>query len=175
MARRRYRKEWVDGVYPLDTGAVLEECFHVLRELGASAVLGDVRGQGVQRELVPMVQYALLYGLKSLFGIARMHALPELLFSDEASMRLVGFNAHQVRHGVCQRGAAKRQGPRTTGPVCPEALQNRDKVIVFAQGFYGIFPMAEFALLLGVKLTDVPPGIGTPQEVMAKYRLTAHD
>ena len=53
--------------------------------------------------------------------------------------------------------------------------QNRDKVIVFAQGFYGIFPVAEFALLLGVKLTDVPPGIGTPQEVLAKYRLTAHD
>ena len=53
--------------------------------------------------------------------------------------------------------------------------QNRDQVIVFAQGFYGIFPMAEFALLLGVKLTDVPPGIGTPQEVLAKYRLTAHD
>ena len=53
--------------------------------------------------------------------------------------------------------------------------QNRDKVIVFAQGFYGIFPMAEFALLLGVKLTDVPPGIGTQQEVLAKYGLTSHD
>jgi hypothetical protein len=53
--------------------------------------------------------------------------------------------------------------------------QNRDKVIVFAQGCYGIFPMAEFALLLGVKLTDVPPGIGTQQEVLAKYRLTPHD
>jgi len=34
----------------------------------------------------------------------------------------VGFNAHQVRHGVCQRGAAHRQGPRTRGPICPEAL-----------------------------------------------------
>jgi hypothetical protein len=71
-----------------------------------------------------MVQYLLFYGLKTLCGIERMHALPELLWSDEASMRLVGLNAHQVRHGVCQRGAAKRQGPRTTGPVCPEALAN---------------------------------------------------
>jgi Transposase DDE domain len=74
--------------------------------------------------MVPMVQYVLLYELKTRCGIARMHALPELLFSDEASMRLVGFNAHQVRHGVCQRGAAKRQGPRTTGPISPEALAN---------------------------------------------------
>src|SRR6266511_5627216 len=24
--------------------------------------------------------------------------------------------------GVCQRGAAPRQGPRTTGPICPDAL-----------------------------------------------------
>jgi len=52
---------------------------------------------------------------------------------------------------------------------------NRDQVIVFAQGFYGIFPMAEFALLLGVQLKDVPPGIGTRQEVLATYGLTAHD
>jgi hypothetical protein len=51
-----------------------------------------------------------------------MHALPALLFSDEALMRLVGFNAHQVRHGVCQRGSARRPGPRSTGPICPDAL-----------------------------------------------------
>jgi hypothetical protein len=53
--------------------------------------------------------------------------------------------------------------------------QNRDKVIVFAEGYYGIFPMAEFVLLLGGKLKDVPPGIGTQQEIHAKYRLTSHD
>jgi hypothetical protein len=51
--------------------------------------------------------------------------------------------------------------------------QTRDKVIVFAQRWYGIFHIAEFALLVGVKLKDVPPGIGTPQEVLAKYGLTA--
>jgi Transposase DDE domain len=51
-----------------------------------------------------------------------MNALPPLLFSDEALMRLVGFNAQQVRQGVCQRGAATRQGPRTAGPICPDTL-----------------------------------------------------
>jgi hypothetical protein len=39
--------------------------------------------------------------------------------------------------------------------------QNRDKMIVFAQGYYGIFHVAEYSLLLGAKLKDVPPGIGT--------------
>jgi hypothetical protein len=51
--------------------------------------------------------------------------------------------------------------------------QNRDQVIVFAQGDYGIFYVAEYALLLGAKLKDVPPGIGTLSEVLARYRLTA--
>ena len=52
--------------------------------------------------------------------------------------------------------------------------QNRDKVIVFAQGYYGIFHLAEYSLLLGVTLKDVPTGIGTLPEVLARYRLTAH-
>jgi hypothetical protein len=43
---------------------------------------------------------------------------------------------------------------------------------VFALGYYGIFHLAEYSLLVGVKLKDVPPGIGTRQDVLAKYRLT---
>jgi len=50
--------------------------------------------------------------------------------------------------------------------------QTRDPVIVCAQGYYGIFHLAEYSLLVGVKLNDVPPGIGTRQDVLAKYRLT---
>jgi hypothetical protein len=53
--------------------------------------------------------------------------------------------------------------------------QNRDQVIVFAQGFYGLFHLAEYSLLVGAKLKDVPPEIGTLQEVLARYRLTAHE
>jgi hypothetical protein len=33
--------------------------------------------------------------------------------------------------------------------------------MVFAQGTYGIFHLAEYSLLLGGKRKDVPPGIGT--------------
>jgi hypothetical protein len=49
--------------------------------------------------------------------------------------------------------------------------QTRDQVIVFAQGYYGIFHIAEFALLMGVKLKDVPPGIGTRHDILAKHGL----
>ena len=34
VARRLYRKPLVDGVYPVDAGALLDEFFHVLREWG---------------------------------------------------------------------------------------------------------------------------------------------
>lgn len=116
------RQQVVDGVYRLDEGALLDDFFYFLQELGVVDLLGAVQGTAVEREMVPCVQYLLLYSLKTLVGIESLHALPALLFSDEALMRLVGFNAYQVRHGVCQRGAATRQGPRTTGPICPDAL-----------------------------------------------------
>jgi hypothetical protein len=122
VARRLYRKQVVDGVYRLDEGALLDGFFHFLHELGVVDWLNDVQGTAVQRVMVPCVQDVLLDGLKTLYGVERMNALPALLCSDEALMRLVGFNAHQVRQGVCQRGAAKRQGPRTEGPIGPDTL-----------------------------------------------------
>ena len=124
VARRLYRKEVVDGVYRLDEGALLDDFFHFLRELGVLEWMEGVQGTALQREMVPVGQYLWLYGLKTRFGIERMNALPAWLFSDEALMPLVGFSAQQVRHGVCQRGAAKRQRPRTAGPMCPETLAN---------------------------------------------------
>jgi hypothetical protein len=122
IARRLYRKQLVDGVYRLDEGAVLDDFFHFLDQVGVKALLEEVRGAAIQRAMLPFVQYVLLYGLKTLFGIERINALPALLFSDEALMQLVGFNAQQVRDGVCQRGTTKRQGERALGPICPDTL-----------------------------------------------------
>jgi hypothetical protein len=49
--------------------------------------------------------------------------------------------------------------------------QHRDKVIIFAQGWYGIFHVAEYALLLGVQLTEPPPEIGNRRAVFKTYGL----
>jgi hypothetical protein len=49
--------------------------------------------------------------------------------------------------------------------------QTREQVIVFAQGYYGIFHLAEYSLLVGVKRKDRPPGIGTRRNILAKYKL----
>ena len=92
-ARRLYRKQPVDGVYQLDEGAVLGDFFHFLDQLGVLALLVDVRGAAIQREMLPFVQYVLLNSLQTLCGIERINALSALLFSDEALMQLVGCNA----------------------------------------------------------------------------------
>jgi hypothetical protein len=122
VARRLYRKQVVDGVYRLDDGGLLDDFFYSLHQLGVVDLLGHVQGTAVQREMVPVIQDILLYSVKPLLGIDSMNALPALLCSDEALMRLVGCNAQQVRPGVCQRGAAIRQGPRTAGPMCADTL-----------------------------------------------------
>ena len=72
--------------------------------------------------MVPFVEYILLDRVKTLFGIESINARPSLLFSDEALMQLVGFNAQQVRQGICQRGATTRQGERAPGPISPDTL-----------------------------------------------------
>jgi hypothetical protein len=49
--------------------------------------------------------------------------------------------------------------------------QTREQVIVFVQGCYGIFHLAEDSLLVGVRRKDRPPGIGTRQDIPAKFGL----
>jgi hypothetical protein len=115
IARRLNRKQVIGGVYRLDEGAVMDEFFPFLEEVGALERMAQVRGKALEREMIPWVRYILFYGCKTLFGIKSLHALPEQLFSDEALMRLVGFNAHQVQHGARQRGRPSAKGPARKG------------------------------------------------------------
>jgi hypothetical protein len=171
IARRLYRKQLVDGVYRLDEGALLDDFFHFLRAIEVMALLEQVDGTAIQREMIPFVQYLLLYGLKTLFGIESMHALSSLLFSDEALMQLVGFNAQQVRQGVCQRGRTKRQGERTPGPICPDTLAN-NMVQCNLRDLEALFNGAIRALaqagVLGKRVTGIADG--TDLETTERYQ-----
>src|SRR5919108_1187471 len=82
VARRLYRKQVVDGVYRLDEGALLDDFFHFLQAIGVMELLEEAHGAAIHREMVPFVQYVLLYGVKTLLGMERINALPSLLFSD---------------------------------------------------------------------------------------------
>jgi Transposase DDE domain len=171
IARRLYRKQLVDGVYRLDEGAVLDDFFHFLDQIGVMALLAEVHGAAVQREMLPFIQYVLLYSLKTLFGIESINALPVLLFSDEALMQLVGFNAQQVRDGVCQRGVAKRQGERHPGPICPDTLAKNIVKWDMRQleaVFNGAIRALAQAEVFGKQITGIADG--TDLETTERYR-----
>jgi Transposase DDE domain len=170
VARRLYRKQLVDGVYRLDQGALLDDFFHFLQAIGVMALREEVQGAAIQRAMLPFVPYVLLYGMKTLLGIQSINALPRLLFSDEALMQLVGFNAQQVRQGICQRGATKRQGERLPGPICPDTLAKnivkwnlRDLELVFN----GAIRALAKARVFGTKVTGIADG--TDLETTERY------
>jgi len=171
VARRLYRKQLIDGVYRLDEGALLDDFFHFLQAIGVMALLQEAHGAAIHRQMVPFVQYVLLYGVKTLLGIESINALPSLLFSDEALMQLVGFNAQHVRQGLCQRGATTRQGERLPGPICPDTLANnivkwnlRDLERVFKGAIRALAKAGVF----DKKVTGIADG--TDLETTARYR-----
>jgi len=128
VAQALYAGEEVDALHELSEAGLLDGFFSFLEEVGVLGLFGDLTLPGVQRVLVPVVQFVLLYLLKVLYGVPSMNALPALVFSNEAAMTLVGFNAIQIAEGLTQRGEAKRQHKRKQGPLSPQCLaQNISK------------------------------------------------
>ena len=50
--------------------------------------------------------------------------------------------------------------------------ENRDKVIVFFADAYGIFHLAELAILSGVRLHRLPSSLGSPQAILQHYGIS---
>jgi len=50
--------------------------------------------------------------------------------------------------------------------------ENRDKVIVFFDDAYGIFHLAELAILTGMRLRRLPPHLASPQAVLQRYGIS---
>lgn len=50
--------------------------------------------------------------------------------------------------------------------------ENRDKVIVFVANVYGIFHMAELAVLVGIRLKELPPDLGSKEAILTRYGIS---
>src|SRR5216684_598469 len=109
VAQAIYAGEELEEMHELSEAGLLDEFFVFLEEIGMMAVVEQLELPGVQRVLVPTVQFVLLYLLKVLFGGQSMNELPRVLFSHVALMELVGFNARQVEEGLTKRGDAQRK------------------------------------------------------------------
>jgi hypothetical protein len=128
VAQAVHAGEELDAVYPLGEVGLLDEFSHFLDVSGVLVLLTTLDLPGVKRVFLPVVQFVLLYLLKTLLGIEAMNALPALLFSNVAAMTLVGFNAYQVANGLTHRGDDKRTERPKQGPLRPQCLaRNRSK------------------------------------------------
>src|SRR5256884_794006 len=117
-----YAGEPIEEMHHLSDAGLLDEFFVFLKELGMLEAFEQVSQSGVQRTLVPTVQFVLLYFLKVLLGGESMNELPRVLFSDLALMELVGFNAHQCENGLTNRGDASRTTKKKQGPLTAQCL-----------------------------------------------------
>jgi hypothetical protein len=50
--------------------------------------------------------------------------------------------------------------------------ENRDKVIVFVGDAYGIFHLAELAILTGMRLHRLPSSLGSRQTILERYGIS---
>src|SRR5258708_15747807 len=112
----------IEEMKELSEAGLLDEFCVFVEQVGMMAVLEQVQLPGVQRVLVPTVQFVLLYLLKVLFGGQSMNELPRWLFSNVALMELVGFNARQVEEGLTKRGDGQRTNKQKQGPLSPQCL-----------------------------------------------------
>ncbi len=122
VAQALYAGAEIEEMHELSEAGLLDEFFVFVREIGMMAVLEQMELLGVQRVLVPAVQFVLLYLLKVLFGGQSMNELPRVLFSHVALMELIGFNARQIEEGLTRRGDAQRTTKRKQGPLSPQSL-----------------------------------------------------
>ena len=122
VAQALYAGEEIEELHELSEAGLLDEFFVFLKDIGMMTVLEEQELAGVQRVLIPTVQFLLLYLLKVLFGGQSMNELPRVLFSHAALMELIGFNARQVEQGLTKRGDAQRQTKKKQGPLTPQCL-----------------------------------------------------
>ena len=144
----------VDAIYTLEDQAALDDFFHFLHSQGFAAFFEELAGRmRVQRVNVPPVRYIWLYLVKLVLGIPGMAGLSPLL-RDEALMRLVGFNAHEVQHGTTRRGDDRRKpGTEREGAVSTEAVA--ENIVKFRPVIMAIFLNQVLQLCIKLMVGDL--------------------
>ena len=147
----------MDAIYSLKEAGLLDEFFQFLQEMNIIELIKEVKYKDVQREMVEFFQYIFLYICRIILGIKSQNSLPDLLFSNTAAMGLVGFNAYQVKNGICNRGDDKRKTKEKQGPICPPTLSNNIVKI----------PKEEVEKLLNKAISKIAENKLLPERILA--------
>src|SRR6266702_5135629 len=102
VAQALYAGEEIEEMHELSEAGLLDEFFVYQEEIGMMAVVERLELPGVQRVLVPTVQFVLLYLLKVLFGGQSMNELPRWLGSQCRVDGVGGLQCAASRRGLDQ-------------------------------------------------------------------------
>jgi hypothetical protein len=125
VAKEVYDTKGMDAVHCMTDITLVDELFYFIREqLGLLDKWESIQPSSIQRVLIPFNQYLMIYLVKIVYGIRYLEPVADVLFKNEALMKLVGFNAYQIKNGSCRRGKGriKTGGPST--PICVDSLGN---------------------------------------------------
>lgn len=125
VARQIYEGGEIDSMHALGSTTLVDELFYFINEtLGLLGKWEKICPSSIKRVMVPFIHFIMIYLIKIVYGICYMEPIADLIFTNQALMKLVGFNATQIKDGVCKRGDCKRKHKEKTGPICVDALSN---------------------------------------------------
>ena len=132
----------IGEIYPLGDATLVDEFLFFLEKIGITALLPALDPHRTQRATnVCFLSALLIYLLRVMLGLRFFWHIESVLLHSFTLMRLVGFNARQIREGTTLRGlkpspadsqdspvACDKPGPadpslgRVRGPYCPESI-----------------------------------------------------
>jgi hypothetical protein len=168
VAKAIHEREEIDGIYALKGDGLLDSFYEFLKQVGFMKEAKLIKAENVKRIMIGMFKYIMMYMLKVLMGIQSINETPVLL-TNVVAMKMVGFNANQVREGICERGKNKRDRKRR-GVINPVTLSNN----IIKIPLKGLERLYNTAIKLISKMNIFPPNItliidGSDLETTEKY------
>jgi len=124
----------IEEVYGLGDAGLFDEFFSFLSQLGIKDLFMKLEPKTKQRNSkVEFSSVILIYLMRIVSGLSFFYHIGPVLLQSQSLMRLVGFNARQVREGTCDRGFKNSsipdeneqnpdEGSEIRGPVCPQFI-----------------------------------------------------
>lgn len=157
LARELSDGKDISEIYPLGDATLVDEYLFFLEKIGVTALLAALDPHRTQRSTnVSFLSALLIYLLRVMLGLRFFWHIGPVLLHSFTLMRLIGFNARQIREGTTLRGlkpppaaqdapeACDKPGPadpslgRVRGPYCPESIAASVSAIT-AEALEGLF------------------------------------
>lgn len=126
----------IEEVYGLGEAGLFDEFFCFLSHFGIKDLLMKLEPKIKQRESnVKFSAVILIYLMRIVAGCPFFWNIKSVLLQSQSLMRLVGFNAREIREGTCERGLHNSSLSddncfiKIRGPICPQFISTYIKAI----------------------------------------------